>query len=139
MPAIEFRTPEDTPAVALRDRLPEGPVGERIRPEQLDNTTRMYFPGGPDSLQMFEVWVEPNCGPSAHAHQEAEIIYVLEGELHVGRRVLTAGCAVHIPALTLYSFQAGPEGLRFLNFRARANGVFVSKEELLEKRKEAAR
>jgi hypothetical protein len=35
-----------------------------------------------------------------------------------------------IPKYTLYSFRAGSRGLRFLNFRARANGIFISKDEL---------
>ena len=91
----------------------------------------MYFPGGSDALQMFEVILEPGTGPDAHAHHEDEIVHVLAGEMHFGNRVLTPGCAAMIPAYTLYSFRAGPEGLRFLNFRARANGVYISKDELV--------
>jgi quercetin dioxygenase-like cupin family protein len=135
MAKIEFRTLEDTPPFVLRDRIPEGPLRDHIGESELDNRVRMYFPGGADQLQMFEAMVEPNCGPDPHAHHEAEIIFVLEGEMHFGRRVLTPGSSAFIPAYTLYSFRAGPKGLRFLNFRARANGVFISKEELMAMRR----
>src|SRR5262249_59718587 len=87
-------------------------------------------PGGPDALQMFEVEMEPNHGPHPHAHAEDEIMFVLEGEMHFGRRVLTPGASAYIPAYTLYSFRAGPNCLRFLNFRARTASPFFTTEEL---------
>jgi hypothetical protein len=134
MAKIEFRTLEDTPVYVVRDRVPEGPLREHIGESELDNQVRMYFPGSADELQMFEAILEPNCGPDPHAHHEDEIVYVVEGEMHFGRRVLTPGCSVRIPKYTLYSFRAGPQGLRFLNFRARANGIFISKDELMAMR-----
>jgi mannose-6-phosphate isomerase-like protein (cupin superfamily) len=130
MAKIDFRTLEDTPSFVTRDRVPEGPLREQIGESELDNQIRMYFPGDPTHLQMFEAMLEPNTGPKSHAHHEDEIVFVLEGEMHFGSRVLRPGDCAHIPAYTLYSFRAGPEGLRFLNFRARANGVLISKEEL---------
>ena len=135
MATIEFRSLNDTPSFVLRDRIPEGPLREHIGESELDNEVRVYFAGGLSNLQMFEAALEPNCGPEPHAHHEDEIVYVLEGEMRFGRRVLGPGDCAHIPAYTLYSFRAGPQGLRFLNFRARANGVFISKEELLALRK----
>ena len=138
MAKIEFRMLEDTPAFVLRDRIPAGPLRDHIGESELDNSVRMYFPGGSEQLQMFEAILEPNCGPDPHAHHEAEIVFVLEGEMHFGRRVLTPGSSAFIPAYTLYSFRAGPEGLRFLNFRARANGVFISKDELMAMRHSGA-
>jgi quercetin dioxygenase-like cupin family protein len=127
---ITFRTLEESPEFVIRDRIPEGPLRDQIGDSELDNKIRMYFPGGPDDLQLFEAAVEPNCGPESHAHHVDEIIYVLQGEMHFGRRVLHPGSSVHIPAYTLYSFRAGANGLRFLNFRARANGIFITKDEL---------
>jgi hypothetical protein len=49
---------------------------------------------------------------------------VVEGTLHWGERVLEAGGSMFIPADTLYSFTAGAEGARLLNFRARADHSF---------------
>ena len=81
--------------------------------------SRFHHPGSPDELQLFEVVFPPDTEITPHAHDEDEIVYVLEGELHLGARVLTPGMSVYIPGRTLYGFRAGPEGLRFLNFRPR--------------------
>jgi uncharacterized cupin superfamily protein len=70
-----------------------------------------------------------------HAHDEDEIIYVLEGSLEVGDRSYPAGSAIAVPAMTLYGFAAGPTGLRYLNFRARASArPYISKSEFLAER-----
>jgi hypothetical protein len=60
---------------------------------------------------------------------------VLEGEMIVGARRLTAGCSVFIPGHTLYSFKAGPDGLRFLNFRPHKVSGLITEEELAAVRK----
>jgi quercetin dioxygenase-like cupin family protein len=138
MASITIRSPEDTPAVVTGDVMPPGPHRDKFDEAELRNTVRLYHRGGPDTIQMFEVEVQPNDGPRPHAHAEDEIIFVLSGELHFGARVLTAGSSVHIPGLTLYSFRAGPEGARFLNTRPRADATYITKDELMEMRKETA-
>jgi hypothetical protein len=111
----------------MREKLGEG---------ELATAVRVFHPGGPDTLQLFEVNVEPDGVIEQHAHQEDEIIFVLEGELHLGRRVLSPGCSVHIPGLTLYTFRAGPNGLRFLNFRGRQDTTYITKDEIMAMRRE---
>ena len=136
MPVITIRSPEETPVIVPRDHMPEGPLRDKFSDGDLNNEVRMYHPGGPDTIQMIEMKVHPNEGPYPHAHAEDEIIYVLEGELHFGRRVLTTGCSVFIPGYTLYSFRAGPNGARFLNTRPRADATYITKEELVAMKKE---
>ena len=130
MPSITFRSPDDTPALVMGDLVPPGPLREKIGEGEMSNRKRDFHPGGPEALQMFEVEMEPNGGPHPHAHAEDEIMFVLEGEMHFGRRVLTPGCSAYIPAYTLYSFRAGPQGLRFLNFRGRKDSAYFTTEEL---------
>jgi quercetin dioxygenase-like cupin family protein len=133
MAAIIFRSPDDTPLIhtadvaddAMRAKLSEGEIG---------TSTRFYHPGSDTDLQMFEVTVKPGDLIDQHAHDEDEIIYVLEGEMRLGSRVVGPGGSAHIPGRTLYSFRAGSEGLRFLNFRARADMTYISKEELMAQR-----
>lgn len=136
MPAVVFRSPEDTPEVVIGDVLPPGRLRSKLSEEEMEHRHRMFHPGGPDALQLFEITVEPSRGADAHAHAEDEIIYVLDGDMHFGNRVVRAGGSVYIPAHTLYSFRAGPDGLRFLNFRARANYAYITKEELMALRAE---
>ena len=138
MGAITIRSSEDTPLVVTRDVVPEGPFREKLGEGELATAVRVFHPGGPEELQLFEVNVEPNGVIDQHAHQENEIIFVLEGELHLGRRVLTPGYSVQIPGLTLYTFRAGPDGLRFLNFRARQDATYISKAELMAMRQEVS-
>ena len=53
-----------------------------------------------------------------HSHSEDEVIFVIEGQMQLGKRLYGPGTALAIPADTLYSFGIGPEGLAFVNFRA---------------------
>jgi quercetin dioxygenase-like cupin family protein len=95
-----------------------------------------YFPGSETELQLFEVGCDPDTKFHPHAHDEDEIIYVIQGELHLGRQVYGSGSAVYVPGSTLYSFSAGPDGLRFLNFRPRHDSTYITSEELRASRKD---
>ncbi|HEX8056227.1 MAG TPA: hypothetical protein VF481_06175 [Novosphingobium sp.] len=53
-----------------------------------------------------------------HSHSEDEIIFVTAGEIKLGNRRYGPGTALAIAADTVYGFEAAPEGLSFINFRA---------------------
>jgi len=95
----------------------------------------MHHPGSERDLQMFEVEFPAGGGTEVHAHAEPEIIYVVAGEMRLGAHRLGAGSSVFIPARTLYSFVAGDEGLRFLNFRAQRDMTYITKDELMQERR----
>jgi mannose-6-phosphate isomerase-like protein (cupin superfamily) len=101
---------------------------------EVDGKRRIRHPGSDDDLQLFECEVGPNEEIEAHAHTADEIIYVLEGTMHVGSQTLTAGSSVYIPGRTLYSFRTGADGLRFLNFRPYRDETHYSKEQFLAMR-----
>jgi quercetin dioxygenase-like cupin family protein len=134
MPAIRVSTNENTPAVLGRD-LVDDEMLLYVNEGQLNSTMRTYHPGGERELQMFELDVPADTVIGQHAHDEDEIIYVLEGELRFGSYVLEPGASVYIPGNTLYSLHAGPKGLRFLNFRARQDLTYITKEQFVERRK----
>jgi quercetin dioxygenase-like cupin family protein len=94
----------------------------------------MYFPGSDTDMQMFEARYSANTQIPPHAHAMDEIIYVLEGEIRFGATVCRAGSAVMVPGNTLYSFNAGPDGVRFLNFRPSADPVHLTKEQFMASR-----
>jgi len=92
-----------------------------------------------------EVWLHENHFPPSepltpeqeargvHCHSEDEIIFVTAGSMLLGRRRVGPGTALAIHADTMYSFQTGPDGLSFVNFRAGtpgdirfANGMAIS-------------
>ena len=88
-----------------------------------------------DSLHAFEVKLPPHHKTQLHAHQEDEIIHVLGGQMTVGNQVLGPGDSVFIEGMTLYGFEAGPEGVNFINFRPHFDLTFYRNEEFHEYRK----
>jgi quercetin dioxygenase-like cupin family protein len=137
---IRFVPPEDAPFRNLASILGDLSADEerlaKYTPAQLKSETRFCLPGGLNELQLFEVRLPPDTDVGAHAHVADEVMYVLEGELRFGRKVLPAGSAVSIPGCTVYAFRAGPQGARFLNFRPSADSSYLTKEEALALRRD---
>lgn len=131
--------------ITAHDELIETTVRDRVPPErrhrfsEVDLDARIaYFEEGTDnSPQLFRVRHDPGVVTDIHAHDEDEIIYVMEGEMIVGNRVLKPGSSVYVAGNTLYGFKAGPNGLTFLNFRPRVDRTFHTKEDFLRRRSEA--
>jgi mannose-6-phosphate isomerase-like protein (cupin superfamily) len=106
-------------------------VAERMSRAERDADVRIIHSGADGELQLFEAHIGVNEEVSLHAHAADEIIYVIEGELLIGRKRLGVGASVFVGGNTLYSFRAGPTGVRFLNFRGEANTSFITHEEFL--------
>ncbi|MCB2080743.1 MAG: hypothetical protein KDE55_23975 [Novosphingobium sp.] len=102
----------------------------------------MHFDSGCETC---EVWLHENHFPGAepmtpeeeargvHCHSEDEVIFVIDGQMRLGQKLVGPGTALAIAADTMYSFTPGPEGLSFINFRAAtpgdiqfANGMAIS-------------
>ena len=92
--------------------------------EELKSSYAVHEPGDDETLQLFEVDSDPGCRVRIHAHDEDEIIYILKGERHFGRQVLRPGSSLFVKGKAFYSFAAGPEGLRFINFRPKADRAY---------------
>jgi hypothetical protein len=132
MGEIRFASPEDTPQIIPNDVV-SGLTEEQAMAYSDGSQNvlvRRYHPGSDTELQMFEVTMRPNDVAPVHAHEESEIIYVTAGELRFGRRVLRAGSSVFITGRTLYKFEAGAEGVTFLNFRPRQDLSIYTKEDI---------
>jgi mannose-6-phosphate isomerase-like protein (cupin superfamily) len=140
MAQIRFIRPEEPTFVRVADMYDESSeagaqMRSKIPAEELyGQAVGYFFPGSNDELQLFEVRCDPDVTFNSHAHDEDEIMYVLSGEIVLGRRRYPAGSAIYIPGRTLYSFRSGPEGLRFLNFRPRKDATYITRDELHEQR-----
>lgn len=69
-------------------------------------------------------WVErrtPGERGRSHSHTADEILLVLDGSIRLGAHEVPAGQAVFVPADVRYAVTSGPEGHRFLNYRASAS------------------
>ncbi|MGR8921907.1 MAG: cupin domain-containing protein [Gammaproteobacteria bacterium] len=109
-------------------------VAARMSPAERDAGVRILHAGADGEPQLFEASIAPDAEVSLHAHEADEIIYILAGEMQIGRKRLGPGASAFIAGQTLYGFRAGPEGVRFLNFRADANTSFITREEYLAAR-----
>ena len=129
----EVETLEWTPN---RDRI------QQMRPEmlarysagELDSDRRGHSDGSDTEPQLFEVRLPADVEAGAHAHDRDEMMYIVDGEMHVGNRVLRPGSSMFISANTLYSFRSGPNGLHFLNFRPQGGARYIFKEDFLAER-----
>jgi hypothetical protein len=76
-----------------------------------------------------QVWLHENSLPprdeapgdaakGIHSHSEDEVIFITDGQMRFGTRVLEPGSAIAISAHAFYSFGVGAAGLKFVNFRA---------------------
>lgn len=69
-------------------------------------------------IALFDVTSQETPGRSrAHTHSADEIIFVLEGTMRLGRRLLGPGTSLCIAGGTRYAQSAGPGGCTFLNYR----------------------
>ena len=97
-------------------------------------TTFVHHPGSTEEPQLFEKQFPAHAKVPAHAHDADEIIVVVEGEILFGKQAYGAGSSVFIPKMTLYSFQAGAAGLRFLNFRPTTTSGAILKDDFMAMR-----
>ncbi len=69
-------------------------------------------------IALFDVTSQETPGRSrSHTHSADEIIYVVEGNMKLGRRLLGPGTSLCIGGGTRYAQSAGPGGCTFLNYR----------------------
>src|SRR5438093_4238382 len=111
MAAIEF-TVHDGDAYQRVGDMVTGEMSAKLSQGELDSGYRSHHPGSQDRLQLFEVRAPADATFNAHSHDEDEIILVVEGELRAGSHVVGPGGSMYVSGGTVYSFRAGPEGLR---------------------------
>lgn len=135
MGTITIRTAEDTSFVRTADTATEE-MRMRYGEGELASSNRRILPVGDEGLQLFEVELPPGTRIQPHAHSSSEIIVVTGGEIIVGIQRCPLGTTVYVDADTLYSFRAGPDGCRFLNFRPTATVQYFTKQEHLARLRE---
>ena len=129
MNPIRIRDQRNNQWVSGSDFTPQG-MRHRFSKEELEATqVRVHEQGDEATPQLFELAFEPGLEVAVHSHAADEIFYVVAGSFEIGKRSLGPGSSVFVPADTLYSFRAGPEGLQVLNFRPRTDAVYRTPEE----------
>ena len=98
---------------------------DTLEPDEANTLINIHAEGSDDVLQLFEVKLPAGAKQRVHAHDTDEIIYVVGGAMRVGNRLLKPGSSLFVAGKTMYSFEAGPEGLQFLNFRPRKDLSYI--------------
>ncbi|MGD9999403.1 MAG: hypothetical protein AB7N61_27690 [Acidimicrobiia bacterium] len=141
MGTIKFVHEEQRAFVSVAERAKIDPVFrealERAPGDESRSETFTHHAGSADEPQLFEVRFPPGAAAAPHAHDTDEIIVVTAGEIRFGKQTYGVGSSVMIPKMTLYSFQAGPEGLTFLNFRPTRSMRAIFKDEFMAMRRAA--
>jgi quercetin dioxygenase-like cupin family protein len=69
-------------------------------------------------MSLVRLHYAPHYALPRHSHDVDCLYYVVAGEAHLGNQVVRAGEGFFVPAGAPYSYQAGPEGVEVLEFRA---------------------
>ena len=138
MSKVRVHPTDDIEWVTLRSLYPAH-LAIKHSDAELDSTMSYHEAGTDGSLHLTEYKYLANANFDLHAHDLAEIIYVLEGSMIFGNRELGPGSSVYIGADTLYGFAAGDQGLRILIFMGDGRAKFFSKDDYLRLRSEKDR
>lgn len=121
---VHFHRQEALPALSAKAGGNTHVVGAngilKVRNEEYDVTTTFWLDARCatcDSWLHQSKIVTPRPQTFPHFHTEDEIIFVVQGGMILGRRVLKPGGALAIDAGTIYAFGVDEGGLAFLNFR----------------------
>ena len=124
MARVRLTTEDEQPWIVSGERT----IGEdergKLRQGELSSEFRIREKGSDSRPQLVELRYQPDSEIRLHAHDEDEIIYILDGEMRINNRVIGPGGCLTIAGGVFYGFHAGPEGLRILNFRPREDGSF---------------
>ena len=106
---FDAKAMSETPVVLPGEELP--PEGAMINLQALVNPDR------PDACSLLGVRYAPNAVIERHKHNVAQIVIVVEGELRQGNRKFGPGEGYYTPEGAPYAIQAGPQGVKVLEFR----------------------
>ena len=137
MATIEFTTHDDDglPSASVISSSDE--LRDTMSPGELDSGYRSHHPGPSDRLQLFDVSARRanvNVQRCFLAHRRRDHPAVVEGELRAGSHVVgPGGTHADVPGGTVSTrCRAGPDGLRFFNFRPHSRRHLLTARETLD-------
>jgi mannose-6-phosphate isomerase-like protein (cupin superfamily) len=81
---------------------------------------RVLFSSEALGVSLTYSWFKQGFPLPRHSHSADCLYYIVSGEIHYGSEVLMAGDCMSVPAGALYTFETGPDGVEFLEFRKAA-------------------
>jgi hypothetical protein len=107
---------DDHPEAAVRASLAE--MIRAISPGNI--VTPLFSQDGEQGMSLVHAWFGPHFPLFRHSHPRFGdcLYYVVAGQVVMGSRVLNPGDGFFVPNGMPYKYQAGPEGVEVLEFRA---------------------
>jgi mannose-6-phosphate isomerase-like protein (cupin superfamily) len=84
------------------------------------SVVKVLFSSEEMQLSLTYAWFKAGYPLPRHSHSADCLYYVVSGEMRMGDDKMGAGDAIFVPAGSLYTFETGPEGLEFVEFRKAA-------------------
>jgi hypothetical protein len=128
MPKVSFKHLDQLQRRFGRDVVPAEKQSEYSEGE-LEGAMARYFPTDTESLELTEYTFPGGTEIHPHSHTVSEIIYILKGQIRFAGRVCPPGTALYIDKDVRYGFQAGPQGVTFLNFRGLTGSRLLTRDE----------
>lgn len=72
---------------------------------------------GDEGFSLVYLWFKSGYVLPPHSHNGNCLYYVIGGELHIGNKILRKGDGMFVPAGSVYTYEAGAEGVEVLEFR----------------------
>ncbi len=88
--------------------------------ERLVSAARITIPfrqAGPGGFSLVSIDFAPGYLLPRHSHSSDCLYYIVAGSIRMGRRELGPGDGFFLPADQPYAYQAGPDGVKLLEFR----------------------
>lgn len=80
-------------------------------------TVKVLFEDQAVGISLTYTWFKANFPLPRHSHNVDCLYYIVSGQIQMGSEVLKAGDGFFVPADSLYSYQAGPDGVEVVEFR----------------------
>jgi quercetin dioxygenase-like cupin family protein len=129
MGMVKFVNPAELPWTVVPS--PSKDLAEVPEAEKVSLEVKVYYSGGedhPEHPELVEVRSQPGTIAQPHAHDEHEVMYVLEGELEFGQRTYGPGSVIFVEKNTRYAFKVGNQVNRVLLFRPRSGARYIPAE-----------
>jgi quercetin dioxygenase-like cupin family protein len=78
---------------------------------------RVLFEDEATGVSLTYAWFKSHASLPRHSHSADCLYYIVSGSLQFGNESLGAGDGFLVPSDTLYSYEAGPNGVEVLEFR----------------------
>jgi len=116
-------TLDETGMMAAMTFTQPGADATPMRADEIDRfrsagrLTVPYREEGPGGFSLVVIEFAPGYTLPRHSHSCDCLYYIVEGGIRMGQRELGPGDGFFLPAEQVYAYQAGPDGVKLLEFR----------------------